>query len=322
MKAIVQRRFGSPESLKIMDIEQPIPKGSEILVRVQAASLNAADLEILRGTWTGRIIGPFKPRHRIPGSDVAGTVQDIGKDVKRYQVGDEVFGDLFMSGFGAFAEYVCVPEDVLAPKPSSMTFEEASTYPQSAIIALQSLRGKREIKPGQKVLINGACGGMGTFAVQIAKYYGAEVTGVDSGEKLEMVRSIGADHVIDYRKEDFTRLGNQYDMIVDVVAHHSIFAYKRALSSDGIFIVVGGSLSSIIQTVSIGTLISAFGGKNMGINPWNENDEDDLKFLAELFEAGKVVPIIDRVYPLSKVPEAYRNLEDGHTKGKIVITME
>jgi len=322
LKAVIQNKYGGPNVLQIKEVDTPAPKDNEMLIKVHAASLNAADFEIMRGTWTARMIGPFSPRHKIPGSDVAGTVESVGKDVKLFKIGDEVFGDLFMSGFGAFAEYVCVPENVLVNKPASMTFEEASTYPQAGIIALQSLRGKREIQPGQKVLINGAGGGMGTFAVQIAKYYGAEVTGVDSAEKMEMVQSIGADHVIDYKKEDFTRSGKLYDMIVDVVAHHSVFGYKRSLNPNGIFIIVGGSLSSFLQTVFIGGLLSLFGSKKMGINPWNANDREDLEFLTDLFEKDRVVPIIDRVYPLNKVPEALQYLEEGQSKGKVVISME
>jgi NADPH:quinone reductase-like Zn-dependent oxidoreductase len=321
MKAIVQNKYGGPDVLQLREVEKPIPKDNEVLVKVHAASLNAADFEIMRGTWAARIIGPLKPRSKIPGSDVAGRIEAAGRNVKQFKTGDEVYGDLFMSGFGAFAEYVCVPEKVLALKPTSMTFEEAATYPQSAIIALQSLRGKRLIQSGQKVLINGAGGGMGTFAIQIAKYYRAEVTGVDRAEKLDMIRSIGADHVIDYTKEDFTKSGKQYDMIIDVVAHHSIFEYKRVLNPDGMFIIVGGSLSSVLQTVFIGGLLSLFGSKKMGINPWNANKKEDLEFLTELFETRKVVPAIDRAYPLDKVPEALRYLEEGHAKGKVVIAV-
>jgi len=203
-----------------------------------------------------------------------------------------------------------------------MTFEEASTYPQSAIISLQSLRDKGRIQPGQKVLINGAGGGMGTFAVQLAKYFGAEVTGVDSASKLEMLRSIGADHVIDYAQEDYTKSGQRYDLILDVVAYRSVFDYRRALSPEGVFLIVGGSLATLLQVVFLGALISRIGSKKLGLNAYDSNNKEDLALLAELFESGKVVPVIDRCYPLSEVPEALRYLEEGHALGKVVITVE
>ncbi len=322
MKAIVCTKYGSPDVLEFKEVEKPTPKDNEVLVKVHAASLNAADFEMLRGAWTARMGGPLKPMHKIPGSDMAGRVEALGKNVKQFQPNDDVFGDLFMCGFGAFAEYVCVPENVLALKPAIMTFEEAATYPQAALIALQGLRGKRQIEPGQKVLINGAGGGMGTFAVQIAKYFGAEVTGVDSTSKLDMLRAIGCDHVIDYTQEDYTKSGERYDLILDVAAYHSVFDYKRALSPDGIFVIIGGSRATIFQVVFLGPLITMTGSKKMGLNPFKTNKKEDMAFLIELFEAGKVKPVIDRRYPLSEVPEAFRYLEEGHARGKVVITME
>jgi len=322
MKAIVYQKYGPPEVLQLKEVEKPTPKDNEVLVKVHAASLNAADFEILRGAWSARFTGPLKPRYKIPGSDIAGRVEAVGRNVKQFQPGDEVFGDLFMCGFGAFAEYVCVPENVLAQKPASMTFDEAATYPQAALIALQGLRDKGQIQKGHKVLINGAGGGMGTFAVQIAKSFGAVVTGVDSTRKLDMLRTIGSDHVIDYTQEDYTKSGERYDLILDVAAHHSIFAYKRALRPKGIFVMVGGSRAAIFQALFLGPLISMTGSKKMGINPWKSNKKEDFDFLAELFEAGKVVPIIDRRYPLNEVPEAFRYLEEGQALGKLVITLE
>jgi NADPH:quinone reductase-like Zn-dependent oxidoreductase len=322
MKAIVYEEYGSPDVLQLKEVEKPTPKEDQVLVRVHAASLNAADLETLRGTWSARIVGPLRPRHKIPGSDIAGRVEAVGRNVKQFQPGDEVWGDLsFPYGFGTFAEYVCVSENALTLKPASMTFEEAATYPQSAIISLQSLRDKGQIQQGQKVLINGAGGGMGTFAVQIAKYYGAEVTGVDSARKLDMLRSIGADHVIDYTQEDYTKSGQRYDLILDVVAYRSVFDYSRALSPEGIFLIVGGSLATFLQVVSLGALISRMGSKKLGLNAYEPNKQEDLAFLAELFEAYKVVPVIDKCYPLSEVPEALRYLDGGHALGKIVITV-
>jgi NADPH:quinone reductase-like Zn-dependent oxidoreductase len=333
MKAIVCTRYGPPEVLQLKEVEKPAPKEGEALVKVHAASLNAADLEILRGKWSARFGGPLKPSHKILGSDIAGRIEAVGRNVRQFQPGDEIWGDLSLLGFGAFAEYVCVPENALRLKPARMTFEEAAAVPSAGANALQNLRGigstspsfiladKGEIHPGQKVLINGAGGGVGTFAVQIAKSFGAEVTGVDSSSKLDMLRSIGADHVIDYTQEDFTKNGQHYDLILDVVASRSIFDYRRALSPKGIFVMVGGSLAAILQAFLLGPWISMTGSKKMGIVMWKPNNQEDLAILEELCSTGKVKPIIDRRYPLSEVPAALRYLEQGHAKGKIVITV-
>jgi len=320
VKAIVCPEYGSPDVLQLKEIEKPAPSEGEILVKIHAASVNAADLETLRGDFIVRIASPRKPMHKIPGSDIAGTVEAIGENVKEFQPGDEVWGDLsFPHGLGAYAEYVCAPEVALAPKPASMTFEDAAAYPQAALIALQSLRDKGQVQPGQRVLINGAGGGMGTFAVQIARYFGAEVTGVDKSSKLDMLRSIGADHVIDYEQEDYTRDGQQYDLILDVAAHRSVFDYRRALKPEGVFMMVGGSLASLLQVVFIGTLISRFESRKMGLNAWEPNKREDLALLAELFESGEVVPVIDKRFPLSEVPEALRYLAGGQVLGKLII---
>lgn len=335
MKAVVCTKYGPPDVLQLKEVEKPTPKDNEALVKVHAASVNAADFEILRGTWSARFGGPLRPMYKILGSDIAGRVEAVGRNVNQFQPGDEIWGDLsYPHGFGTFAEYVCIPENALRLKPSSMTFEEAAAVPSAAVVALQNLRcagpsspslflsDEGQIQPGQKVLINGAGGGVCTFAVQIAKYFGAEVTGVDSTKKLDMLRSIGADHVIDYTHEDFTKSGQHYDLILDVVANRSIFNYKRALSPRGIFVMVGGSLVSIFQALFLGPLISITGSKKMGCVMWKPNQKEDLIFLKELFEAGKVVPVIDRCYPLSEVAEAIRYLEEGHALGKVVITME
>ena len=323
MKAIVYHNYGSPDVLKLEETPKPTQSDDEVLVKVHAASVNAADVENLRGTFVVRMVAPRRPRYKILGSDMAGRVEAVGRRARRFHPGDEVFGDLspLVCSFGAFAEYVCVPERALALKPASMTFEEAAAVPTAAVIALQHLRGKRQIQPGQKVLINGAGGSVGTFAVQIAKHFGAEVTGVDSTRKLDMLRSIGADHVIDYTKEDFTKSGQRYDLILDVVARHSIFEYKRALSPKGTCVFVGGSTAVIFQALLLGPLISMMGRKKMGVVMGKPNKKEDLVFLEELFEAGKVVPVIDRHYPLSEVAEALRYLEEGHVKGKVVITI-
>jgi len=334
MKAIVYTKYGSPEVLHLQEVERPTPKEDEALVKVHAASINAADLEILRGNWSARFGGPLKPVHMILGSDIAGRIEAVGSNVKQFRPGDEIWGDLSIPlGYGAFAEYVCVPEKALRLKPARMTFEEAAAIPSAGANALQNLRGvgssspsfllsdKGEIQPGQKVLINGAGGGVGTFAVQIAKSRGAEVTGVDSPSKLDMLRSIGADHVVDYTQEDFTKSGQLYDLILDVVASRSIFDYKRALSPKGIFVMVGGSGAAILQAFVLGPLISMTGSKKMGIVMWKPNNQEDLAILEELFEAGKIVAVIDRRYPLNEVPQALRYLEEGHAKGKVVINV-
>lgn len=323
MKAIVCTKYGSPDVLQLKEVAKPTAKDNEALVKVHAASLNAADLEYLRGVFIVRLAyqGLLKPKNTILGTDIAGRVEAVGRNVQQFQPGDEIWGDLSLCGFGTFAEYVCIPENALRLKPASMTFEEAAAVPTAAVVALQHLLAKRPIQPGQKVLINGAGGGVGTFAVQLARYFGAEVTGVDSTGKLDMLRSIGADHVIDYTQEDFTRSGQRYDLILDVVIHRSIFDYKRALSPKGICVFVGGSMTRVFLNTLLGLLISMMGSKKIGLGTWKPNKKEDLDFLKELFEAGKVVPVIDRRYPLSDVPEAFRYLGEGHAKGKLVITI-
>jgi len=321
MKAIVCTKYGPPEVLQPKEVEKPNPKDNEVLVKIHASSLNAADLEILKGVFVNRIAAPLRPMHKILGTDIAGQIREVGRKVKQFQPGDEIWGDLsFPLGSGAFAEYVCVPEDALRLKPASMTFEEAAAVPTAGVVALQNLLAKRPIQPGQKVLINGAGGGVGTFAVQIAKYFGAEVTGVDSGEKLEMLRLIGADHVIDYNQEDFTKIGQHYDLILDIVVQRWIFDYKRALTREGIVVMVGGSMTRVFLNVLLGKMMT--GKKKIGIGAWKPNNKENLNFLKELFEADKVKPVIERCFPLSDAPEAFRYLGAGHARGKVVITME
>ena len=321
MKAIIRTKYGSPDVLFLNDVEKPSPKENEVLVKVYAASVNLDDLEHLRGTFAVRMLGPLTPKYKILGSDIAGRIEAVGKNVKHFKSGDEVFGDLTEYDFGAFSEYVCVSEDALVSKPANLTFEEASTLTSRASIAVRYLRAKRQIQPGNRILINGAGGGVGTFAVQIAKYFGAEVTGVDGTTKLDMLRSIGADHVIDYTQEDFTKNGQHYDLILDISAHHSILDYKRALDKNGIYLIVGGSRSSIFQALLLGPLISMIGNKKMGI-PFVDSKKEDLIFIKDLVEVGKVVPIIDRCFPFEEIPEALRYLEQGKQKGKIVINYE
>jgi len=321
MKAIVCTKYGPPEVLQLKEVEKPTPKDNEVLVKIHASSLNAADLEILKGVFVNRIAAPLRPMHKILGTDIAGQIIEVGTKVKQFQPGDEIWGDLsFPLGSGAFAEYVCVPEDALRLKPASMTFEEAAAIPTAGAVALQNLLAKRPIQPGQKVLINGAGGSVGTFAVQIAKHFGAEVTGVDRREKMEMLRLIGADHVIDYNQEDFTKNGQHYDLILDIVVQCWIFDYKRALTREGIVVMVGGSMTRVFLNVLLGKMMT--GKKKIGIGAWKPNNKENLNFLKELFEADKVKPVIDRCFPLSDAPEAFRYLEKGFAKGKIVITLE
>ena len=321
MKAIVRHEYGSPDVLKLAEVDKPTPGDDEVLVRVHAVSLNSSDYEFLTGTPIYiRMWGLFKPRHKILGSDIAGRVEAVGKNARKFQPGDEVFGDI-MYRWGGFAEYVCAPEAELMVKPASMTFEEIAAVPQAAVVALQGLRDKGQIQAGQKVLINGAGGGAGTFAVQIAKSFGAEVTGVDRTSKLALMRSIGADHVIDYTQEDFARSGQRYDLILDLVAHRSIFDWRRALSPRGHYVLVGGSVARLFQTLFLGPWFSMIGNKKMGMLAAEQNKKEDLAYIQELFESGKVRPVIDRHFPLSEVPEALRYLGEGHALGKVVITI-
>ena len=320
MKAIVYTKYGSPKVLQLKEVAKPTPKDDEVLIKVQAVSVNRSDWEGLSGKpLYARLGGLLRPRRHILGSDIAGRVEMAGKHIRRFRPGDEVFGDI-LPRLGGFAEYVCARESALAPKPASMTFEEAAAIPQAAVIALQGTRDKGKIQPGQKVLITGAGGGAGAFAVQLAKLYGAEVTGVDNTGKLDFMRSLGADHVIDYTQEDFTKNGKQYDLILDIVAHRSVFAYKRALRSRGSYFLTGGSVTTIFQVLLLGPWIRGTTGKKMRILAVQPNLKD-LVYVTELYEAGKVVPVIDRRYPLSEIPEALRYLGEGRTKGKVVITV-
>jgi len=321
MKAIVYTEYGSPDVLQLKEVAKPAPTDDEMLIRIQAVSVNGSDWEGLIGKpLYARIGGLRKPRHQILGSDIAGRVEMVGKNIREFQVGDEVFGEL--PGYhGGFAEYVCAPEKTLARKPARMTFEEAAAIPQAGVIALRGICAKGQVQPGQKVLINGAGGSAGTFAVQLAKLCGAEVTGVDNTGKLDFLSSLGADHVIDYTREDFTRNGKQYDLILDLIAHRSVFAYARALRPNGTYFFVGGAVAVLFQSLLLGPWIRIAKSKNIRplIVPQNR---EDLVSIAELCEAGKVIPVIDRQYPLSEVPEALRYVGEGRHKGKVVITLE
>ena len=324
MKAIVYEKYGPPDVLQLKEVEKPTPKDDEVLIKVHAASANPADWHLMRGApFLARFeMGFPKPKKRL-GVDVAGRVKAVGSNVTQFQPGDEVFGDKFACGWSGFAEYVAVAENRIALKPANLTFEEAAAVPLAAFTALQGLRDKGQIQSGQKVLINGASGGVGTFAVQTAKSFGAEVTGVCSTRNVDMVRSIGADHVIDYTQEDFTKNGQTYDLIYCAVGNRSAADYKRALNPGGICVVAGFTTMShmLFQVVFLGAWVSMTGSKKIGAMGTVMPNKEDLVFIKELLEIGKVVPVIDRRYPLSETAEAIRYLEEGHAQGKVVITV-
>lgn len=322
MKAMVYEKYGSTDVLTLQDIERPVPKSNEVLVKVHSASVNSWDWDLLRGKpFLARLGGLSKPQYKILGADIAGRVETTGKDVKNLIPGDEVFGDISWCGWGGFAEYVCVNEEALSLKPPTMSFDEAAAIPQAGILALQGLRYKGQLEDGQKVLINGAGGGVGTFALQIAKIHSAEVTCVDTSTKLDMLKSMGADYLIDHTQEDFVKNGRKYDLILDVVGNRSIFYYKRLLNHKGKYVMVGGSFSLILQLLFFGPFIYKREEKNMGILIHKPNKKDQ-NFLCELFVAGKVIPVIDRRFPLSQLAEAILYLGEGRAKGKVVICVE
>jgi NADPH:quinone reductase-like Zn-dependent oxidoreductase len=307
MKAIVYTQHGPPNVLQIREVARPEPRKDQVLVRVYAASANTLDL--------------LKRINKVPGADIAGRVEAIGEAVTQFQPGDEVFG-VPARFAGGFAEYTCVPEGRLARKPAKLSFEAAASVPVASMTALQGLRNKGKIRPGHKVLINGASGGVGTFAVQIAKSFGAEVTGVCSARNLAMARSLGADHVIDYAREDFTQNGQRYDLIIGVNGYHSILDYRRALAPRGRYVAIGGSKSQVIQGILVGPVLSTIGSKKMGFMGIARPNQEDLVTVKELVEAGKVAPVIDRSYPLAGAAEAMGYLADGHAQGKVVITVD
>ncbi|MCS0673471.1 NAD(P)-dependent alcohol dehydrogenase [Cytobacillus firmus] len=322
MKAIVYQKYGSPDNLRLTDLDKPVPKDHEVLVKVHAAAVNYGNLVLLRGKpYLARFAyGLLRPKHTIPGGDIAGQVEAVGKEVTQFQSGDNVFGDLSGCGWGGFAEYVSVPEKALALKPANISFEEAAAVPMAGVTALQALRDKGNIHAGQKVLIYGASGGVGTFAVQIAKSFGAEVTGVCSTRNLDILHTLGADYAIDYQKEDFTKRTEKYDLILAVNGYQPISAYKQALRSDGTYVLAGGSGAQFTQAMVLGPWISLTGNKKMSSMLQRQNQKD-LFYMRELLEAGKVKPVIDRLFKLSEVDKAFRYFEEGHAPGKVIITM-
>jgi NADPH:quinone reductase-like Zn-dependent oxidoreductase len=318
MKAIVFHQYGQPDVLTLEEIEKPSPGDDEVLVKVYASCINSWDWELLQGIpFVNRLMaGILKPKKiKILGCDIAGRIESVGKNVKQFQVGDEVFGDLSSCGWGGFAEYVSAPEKALELKPVCLTFEQAAAVPQAALLALQGLQ-RGGIQAGKKVLINGAGGGSGTFAIQIAKEFGAEVTAVDSTEKLDIMRATGADHVIDYMQEDFTKNGQHYDLIFDNAANRSLSDYKRVLNPGGIHVMVGGKSFNILQTL----LVSMFGSRKYVLLLHKANK--GLDTMKQFIEVGKVEPVIDRSYPLSEAADAMRYFAAGHAKGKVVISIE
>lgn len=323
MKAIVCTRYGPPELLRLEEVEKPSPQENEVLINIHAASLNAFDWHLHRADpFLVRLMGMgfLKPKNKILGADIAGRIEVVGRNVMQFHVGDEVFGDLAGYGCGAFAEYVCVPERAVALKPAGISFEEAAAVPMAAVTALQGLRDKGKIKAGQKVLINGASGGVGTFAVQIAKAFGAEVFAACSTGKMELVRSLGADQVIDYTKQDLASTEQTYDLIFAANGYNPVSAYKRALSPGGIYVMAGGTMPQMFEALLLGPWLSMFGNKKIVAVTAHPNQQD-LTFMIDLIVAGKVRPVIDRRYPLREVPEALRYLYEGHARGKVVITI-
>lgn len=321
MQAFVYHKYGTPDDLQLTEIEKPIPSGNQVLVQIRAVSVNALDWHLLTADFfLVRLMGQgfLKPKTSIPGVDIAGVVEAVGEDVSRFQPGDEVFGDIAGGGRGGFAEYAAAPEKLLVRKPANLTFEQAAAVPVAAITALQGLRDVGKIQAGQKVLVHGASGGVGTYAVQLAKVFGAEVTAVCSTRNLDQARSLGADHVIDYTKEDFSKNGQQYDLILAANGNRSVFDYQRALGPKGAYVMAGGTLKQIMQSMTLGPLISQKDGKKLGGVSTSHN-QNDLEMLSELLEAGKIVPVIDRVYPFKEAPEALRYLGTGHAQGKVVV---
>ncbi len=318
MRAVVYDRYGPPEVLELAELERPVPARGEVLVRVESVSLNLSDWESLTGSpLYVRVFGIWRPRHRILGSDIAGCVEAVGPGVTELAPGDEVFGDA-LGTFGGFAEYACVPARVLMKKPAELSFDTVAAVPQAGIIALQGLRVAGELRPGQRVLINGAGGGSGMFAIQIAKRLGAEVTAVDSAEKLEHMQALGADHVVDYRRVDFTQTGERYDLVLDLVGTRSVFAHRRALRPGGTYAMVGGTMSALFQTLLLGPVVGRLSGTRICLLA-AESRHEDLGTLLEWLKSGAVQVTFDRRFPLAQAADAVRYVGEGHSRGKVLV---
>ena len=321
MKAIYYDQYGTPDVLKLTEIEKPAPKNDEVLVRVHATSINSWDWDMIRGEPVFvRMWGLFKPKHKVPGSDIAGRVEAVGRAVKKFKPGDDVYGDIVEHGWGGLAEYACAKEHQLVFKPASMSFEQASAIPQAGLLALQGIRDCGKLQKGQRILLNGAGGGVGTIGLQIAKMLGGEVTVVDSADKLDKLKSLGADHLIDYRKEDYTNNGKTYEIIIDVVANRPLSNYKRALAEGGTFVMIGGSTSTILKMMIMSPMMSKRnrpGDKRLTLMGYKTNQ--GLDDMSTYYEEGKVIPVIDRVFPLAETPDAFKYFASGSFKGKVVI---
>ncbi len=322
MKAWVYSKYGSPDHLELLEVKKPVPKPHEVLLKIKAVSINSWDWDLLRGKpFIVRLAGGglSKPRKPVLGCDVAGQIEAIGRDVTGYAPGDAVYGDLSACGWGGFAEYVCAPVEALIRKPIAMSFQQAAAIPQAGVMALQGVRDYGNVQEGQKVLINGAGGGVGSFAISLAKLHRAQVTAVDHKGKFEMMSALGADYLIDYTEEDFTRKEERYDLILDSVGHHSLYDFKRALKPGGNYRMIGGSLGLIFQAVFVAPFISMFGNKKMGILAHEPNK--GLDHLNALFEAGSLKPVIDRQFAFDKVPEAFRYFGENQFSGKVIVTV-
>lgn len=321
MKAMSWQAYGAIDQIQLIEIDTPTLKVNEVLIRTHASSINSWDWEIIQGTpWVNRVVRTLTSKYNILGADVAGTVVEVGSAVSHFKVGDEVYGDLSRCHWGGFAEYVAADQNTLFPKPTNLSFAHAAAVPQAGLLALQGLRDKGRIKTGENVLINGASGGVGTFAIQLAKLWGAEITAVCSGRKMNLVRELGAEHVIDYTQQDFTQSGRQYDLILDVQGHHHIADYKQALNSNGRYVMVGGETALVNQVIWQGWKAAFRGGIKMGLLLHKANK--GLTDLSQLLEEGKIKPIVDRCYPLEELADAMHYYAEGHVCGKLVITME
>lgn len=323
MKAIVYTQYGTPDVLHLKEVEKPALRKNEVLIKVHAASINSWDWDLLSGKpMLVRLIGGItKPAHQVLGADIAGTVVELGNEASQFKMGDEVIGDIAGNGFGGFAEYVAVPEKLLAKKSPQMTFEQAAALPQAGLLALQGLHYKGSIAQGQQVLINGAGGGVGTLALQYAKNLGAEVTCVDRAEKFDLLRSLGADHLIDYTKEDYTKRGIRYDRVLDVIAYRKASDYKRVLKPGGTFAMIGGSMGGLLaRMMLLEPVLSNFRSRKLGIMGYRPNRRD-LDNLGQLFDQGILTPVIDKIYPLNEVADAFRHFGTGRVCGKIVISI-
>lgn len=323
MKAIVRDEYGAADVLRLEEVEKPVPGDGEVLVKVRATSINTADLDQLQGKPRIARLGTGidKPKSPRLGLDMAGEVEAVGAGVTRFQPGDPVWADMFSNGTGSFAEYVCAREGAFNPKPETLTFEQAATIPHSGVLALQALRARGGVNRGQRLLINGAGGCVGPFAIQIAKARGAEVTGVDEGAKLDMIRSLGADRVIDYRREDFTRSRERYDFILDIAARRTLLAHHRALAPGGVYVQMARTIGGFARAAVLGGLLGLATNRRMGVFTWSPNSRGDMEDLAEMVTGGDLTPLIDRRYQLSEVPEALRRQATGGARGKLVISM-